>query len=323
MTLSARPAIERAKVVCVIPVRNGGDRWCQAAAALEQFCPSHWAIWVIDSSSTDHSMQPVQAYGWSSVRIEPHDFDHGATRNLALEHCHEADYLVFLTQDAILSDAQALLELISAFDDPLVGLAYGRQLPHADASVLAQHLRHFNYPEKSRVWDESAIRRLGMRAVFNSNSFAAYRVAALRQIGGFPEQIILAEDMIAAWCILRKHWRLAYVASACVYHSHNYSWSQEFARYFDVGVMHDEWPRLLTECGTAQGEGWRYVAHLFRHLWQGHRSLLIGATALVILKYLAYRLGRWHWYLPRRLCQCLSSQKNYWQAAPSLVSRVS
>jgi rhamnosyltransferase len=53
--------------------------------------------------------------------------------------------------------------------------------------------------------------------------------------------------------------RVAYVAEACVHHSHNYSLVQEFRRYFDTGVFHARSPWLLQEFGTANSEGLRFV----------------------------------------------------------------
>lgn len=56
-----------------------------------------------------------------------------------------------MTQDAKLVDEYTIRNLLDAFDDPKVGCAYGRQLPHEDATILAACARAFNYPSESRV----------------------------------------------------------------------------------------------------------------------------------------------------------------------------
>ncbi|HBP78237.1 MAG TPA: rhamnosyltransferase, partial [Halomonas sp.] len=70
---------------------------------------------------------------------------------------------------------------------------------------------------------------------------------------------ILSEDMMAGARLLQQGWKLAYCADACVQHSHNYSLSAEFKRYFDVGVFHHQEQWLLAWLGKAEGEGKRFV----------------------------------------------------------------
>ncbi|BBI49658.1 hypothetical protein HORIV_20790 [Vreelandella olivaria] len=65
--------------------------------------------------------------------------------------------------------------------------AFGRQLPHPDASPIAAHARYFNYPDESRVVATADIPRLGIKTAFLSNSFAAYRREALSARAGFPK----------------------------------------------------------------------------------------------------------------------------------------
>jgi rhamnosyltransferase len=61
----------------------------------------------------------------------------------------------------------------------------------------------------------------GLKTCFLSNSFAAHRLSALRQAGGFAPDLILGEDMhLAARLLLAGH-AIRYQTSAQVYHSHN------------------------------------------------------------------------------------------------------
>ena len=82
---------------------------------------------------------------------------------------------------------------------------------------------------------------------FISNSFAAYRVSVLKEVGGFPDDVIFGEDMFVATKMLKAGYKIAYAAGACVYHSHDYSLWQEMKRYFDMGVFHarEPWICLL------------------------------------------------------------------------------
>src|SRR5690606_29801174 len=116
------------------------------------------------------------------------------------------------------------------FEDPAVAVAYGRQLPHRDANPIAAHARYFNYGPQSRVVGLDDRARLGIKTVFTSNSFAAYRAVVFNDLGGFPERNILSEDMYLAARAVLAGARIAYVAEACVRHSHNYSPVEEFRR---------------------------------------------------------------------------------------------
>jgi rhamnosyltransferase len=88
---------------------------------------------------------------------------------LALSHLPAGtDVVVYMTQDALLADPHALSRLVSVFPDPDVACAYGRQLPHADASPVAAHARLFNYPDVSRSVSLADKSYLGLKACFMS-----------------------------------------------------------------------------------------------------------------------------------------------------------
>lgn len=306
----SRFSVEEAQVVCVIPLYNGGKVWSIAAKALDRL-RFDIGLLVIDSGSQDGSLSYVPK-DWGLIQINACDFDHGGTRNLALDHCPKAQYIVYLTQDAILSDPDSIDKLLKVFDDATIGLAYGRQMPHDEASDLAIQARQFNYPEISYCWGKEAIYPKGIRAVFNSNSFAAYRRVLLDSFGGFPQKIIVGEDVVLAWQALQSGWRIAYVAQASVKHSHNYGLQQEWQRYFDVGVMHAEQILMMQACGRAESEAWRFIAHQVRFLLINRSWFLLTLPLYWGVKYLAYRLGLNYRCLPRKLCAKFSGQKAYW-----------
>ncbi|WP_159333845.1 glycosyltransferase family 2 protein, partial [Klebsiella pneumoniae] len=107
-----------------------------------------------------------------------------------------------------------------------------------DANPLAQHARAFNYPDKGYIASKSSIPKMGLKTAFMSNSFSAYRLSVFKKIGGFPSNTILCEDMFYTAKAILAGYKVAYVPEAKVHHSHNYSPSEEFKRYFDIGVFH-------------------------------------------------------------------------------------
>lgn len=300
------------KVCLVVPTRNPGGLWPRWLKAAQQQLPKLFAL-IVDSESSDETDFYIIPDGWQLLRIPPSDFNHGATRNLALQHIpDDIDVVVFMTQDALLADAGAVQSLIDAFVNMDVACAYGRQLPHEDATPLAAHARYFNYPATSSVVSLADKDRLGLKTCFLSNSFAAYRLTDLLTVGGFPPNVILGEDMSVAASLLIAGKRVAYVAEARVLHSHNYTLMQEFRRYFDTGVFHACNPWILRTFGDAGAEGLRFVRSELKFLLRYAPGWIPAALGRTLAKWLGYKLGRKESSLPFALKRWCSMHKGYW-----------
>jgi len=296
----------------IVPTRNPGPIWTEWLSAFKQqrqFVPGV----VVDSASTDGIDASCIPLDWRLLSIRVEDFSHGGTRNMALQYLPSGTKVViFMTQDALLGDPDALQSLLSAFNDPSVGCAYGRQLPHVGATPIAAHARIFNYSDTSHTISIADQPQLGIKACFLSNSFAAYRLSDLLAVGGFPSDVILGEDMAVAARLLMAGKQVAYVANAFVYHSHNYSHMQEFQRYFDTGVFHARSPWLLNTFGGAGGEGMRFVYSELNYLWQLAPTLIPSAAVRTLAKWLGYMLGRCESKLPLFIKRRCSMHKGYW-----------
>jgi len=221
--------------------------------------------------------------------------------------------IVYLTQDALPARKDSIARLVSCFQNPRVGAAFGRQLPRAGASPFGSHARLFNYPPDSRVVTLADRGRLGIKTAFISNSFAAYRRELLTAIGGFDESVIMGEDVCAGGRLLLKGYAIAYAAEAAVYHSHDYSVIAEFRRYFDIGVFHSASPWLIDNFGRPEGEGMRYLRSEARFLVE-HRSFMRFPEFFVrnALKYAGYLLGSNHRKLPAAAVRAMSMNRQWW-----------
>ena len=300
------------KCVLCIPIRNAANHAARLLEALSDQSFSDCECLVIDSASTDGSPDLFRAAGCRVQTIPLAEFSHGATRQLAVELCPDAEIIVFMTQDAVLADRTALQKLVDVFENPLIGAAFGRQLPALDATAIAAHARLFNYPTVSYERDKSDVPCYGIKTAFLSNSFAAYRRTALLDVGGFPRNVILSEDTLVAARMLLSGWKLAYCAEAACYHSHNYSVWQEFKRYFDIGVLHGREKWYCQALGAAEGEGIRFVRSEIDYLWHNAPLLIPVALLRTVLKLGGYRLGRLEYFLPVWLKQALSMNTAFW-----------
>ena len=268
---------------------------------------------VIDSQSNDGTTEAFTSAGFRVHSIARNEFNHGGTRQIAVGLCPDADIIIFMTQDAILANPEAIRCLIDCFVDPAVGAAYGRQLPAKDASPISSHARLFNYPPNSRVASLADISTRGVKAAFLSNSFAAYRCKALMGVGGFPSTVIFGEDTCVAAKMLQNNWKIAYCSEAQVWHSHNYSMLEEFRRYFDVGAFHSREPWFLDLLGRAEGEGKKFVVSEIKYLSKTSPCYIPIAAFRTLLKFVAYRLGLLERSIPVGIKRRLSMNKAYWQ----------
>jgi rhamnosyltransferase len=299
------------KSFIVVPTLNAASVWPVFVAPLLASVPADRVL-ILDSSSIDGTPDLARAAGFRLEVIARSDFNHGGTRQLGVELLSDAEVLVFLTQDAVLADPGAIQMLLKAFEDASVAAAFGRQLPRPEATPIEAHARLFNYPAHSGLRTLASRSQLGFKTIFISNSFAAYRRDALMAVGGFPRDVIFGEDTVSAARLLLAGWKIAYVAEAQVYHSHSYTWRQDFKRYFDIGVLHSRENLLLREFGNTGGEGGRFVRSEVSYLWRGHAWYLPSALIRTGLKLMAYRLGRNENRLSRGVKRHLSMNSEYW-----------
>jgi rhamnosyltransferase len=331
----------------LVPTYNPGlQAWAQWIQALQTQNCKPLQVVVVDSGSTDGSLALSRQAGFTVLHTQAAQFNHGGTRQWALNQALQTagqhpEFLVCLTQDAVLASHQALQTLLAAFHKPAVAAAYGRQLPKPGASWLEAHARLFNYPQESKTVQLQDKDRLGIKTCFLSNSFAAYRLEVLQQIGGFPNNLPLGEDTYSAAHFLNAGHHIAYQATASVYHSHNYNVRQDFQRMFDTGVFHAQNPWLLQTFGTAEDEGLRLLKSQWRYINQAKQNpaapsllepsqpprltnapqglkpnLLLAIAQLLTTnssKWVGYKLGRAYHYLPKFLLYKFAMHKAFWQ----------
>lgn len=196
---------------------------------------SECEILIVDSSSCDRTNSMADSYGARIFSILKRGFNHGSTRNRC-GWLGSGEVLVFLTQDALPCDEVCLEKLIQPLEYPEIIASFGRQISRPDANPLEKFARLFNYPDTPAVKGLEDIPRLGIKTFFFSNVCSAIKTKEFKELGGFPENIIMFEDLIFAAKAILKGYKIAYVPDAKVWHSHNFSLVQQFRRYQDAGI---------------------------------------------------------------------------------------
>ncbi len=301
-----------ALVTVAIPTLNAGRDFTRLLRALKEQTISYELL-VIDSSSSDGTDEIAKSFGATVITIGRQNFDHGATRNQAVQSA-KGDFIVFLTQDAVPANEHALENLLKPFSNASVAATYGRQLPNRGATLFAEHLRLFKYPAEARIKGLQDKNTYGIETPFMSDSFAAYRKDALQQIGLFKRGIIFAEDVHAGARLILVGYLIAYAPDAAVFHSHNHTVLDELRRYFDTAMFYKSEAWIGEAFGGNMGEAWRYTWSEF--LYVGKRGNLLQALECfprTALRGIGFLLGRWHRQLPKSLCRRLSAHPGWWE----------
>ena len=286
-------AYERSKILqsvaIVIPTYNAGEGFVELLQELScQTIQPQYQL-VIDSSSTDNTKAIAQEHGWAVERISKEQFSHGGTRqdavNILLKQNPALDIVIFITQDVKIPQVDSLEEIVEVFKHKDIAAAYGRQLPHEGASVYAAVDREFNYPPESRIKSLADIEVLGIKTAFLSDSFAAYRISALKSVGGFP-RIDICEDMYIAGKLLLDGYKTAYVAEATVMHSHEPVLKDIWCRYGAMGRFQKDNSWIADTFGKSTGEGVKLFKYQLKRVYK--EKGLAGILWIVLLDFVKF-----------------------------------
>lgn len=267
-------------------------------------------ILIIDSASRDGTVDVASRLGCRVHRISRDAFDHGGTRNLGVG-LTTGDVVVFMTQDAVAATPHMLDRLLQPLGEGSVVGTYARQLPRPGATPPERFRRAFNYPPERKV--NAAGGSDSIMALFFSNVCSAVLRSAFDEVGGFPEPMIMDEDMALAAKLMERGYSTRYVPEACVVHSHDYSLKQQFSRYFDHGVAIRTYPQYLGGRNVT-GEGLKLVREELSYLVDSRAARWIPASlADKAARWVGYKLGLMS-HCPVALSRRFSMHKGYWAA---------
>lgn len=246
------------------------------------------------------------------IPIEKKEFDHGGTRRYGAS-LSDAEFVMFMTQDAIPVDSHLIENLLKPFEDETVGLCYARQKAGKHGDILERYTRDFNYPDKDIRKTKADIETMGIKAFYCSDVCAVYRKSVYEEAGGFVQKTIFAEDMLMGYEMITRGYAIQYVKDALVVHSHNYNYRQQFQRNFDVGVAHLQYDEIF---GSVQSvpEGVKLVKETAKQMCKEGKIFALADLFFASgFKFLGYQLGHHYRQLPEKLVLKLTSNVSYWK----------
>lgn len=246
------------EISVIIPTLNAEHEIDGLLIALEHQSIQPVEILIVDSASEDKTIELVRQHKRVRLlKIDRQAFNHGTTRDMALRES-SGDFVCFLTQDAVPVSGDYLKRLVAPMvEDPSIALVSGRQLPKADARRFEQLVREFNYPDSPSVRSKGDLEQFGIKTFFASDTCSAYRRSSYLECGGF-DHVNTNEDMLMAARFIASGLKVAYEPRAEVYHSHNLTPSEQFARNRAVGFFLETHADDLVHASEI-GEGGRLV----------------------------------------------------------------
>jgi rhamnosyltransferase len=113
------------KVSIVILTKNGGDLFKTSIDTIfKQKFSSPFEVVVVDSGSTDSTLDVLKKYPVRLFQIPPEEFKFGPTRDFGFEQT-QGEIIVTLSQDVIPIERDWLTNLLSPFGDPTVSAVQG------------------------------------------------------------------------------------------------------------------------------------------------------------------------------------------------------
>lgn len=209
----------------------------------EQRCDHRVDILVIDSGSTDATVQIAESHGIRVIHVPPGDFDYSKALNVGIKEL-QGELVMILSAHAIPLDDRWVEIMAASFDDPRVAGVTCRQVPWPNAPWREVQRLERMFGEMKRVYSQDSAEGLTF-----SNAASCIRRSVWQEE---PFTLSAAEDQEWAERVVSAGWKVVYEPDAAVCHSHHESPRDQARRLIDInrvraGNAARSWRRTLRE----------------------------------------------------------------------------
>ncbi len=215
------------KTVCSVIIRayNEEEHLARLLIGIQHQSIQNANVIVVDSGSTDRTVEIARQYGAHMVNIKPHDFTFGRSLNKGIALSKE-EIVIIASAHVYPVYPDWLEKLIAPFKDEHVALSYGKQRGSEKSHFSENQLFKHWYPDETQI---------NQQHPFCNNANAAIR-RSLWEKHPFDEKLPALEDLAwAKWVHAEGH-KISYVAEAEVIHEHQELATAIFNRYKREGM---------------------------------------------------------------------------------------
>ena len=224
-------------IASIIILTKNGEKYIRQVleSIYSQKCDFPFEVIIIDSGSSDKTLDVVKNYRVRLYNINSEDFNHGLTRDYGASLA-QGDYLVYLVQDAIPGDEYWLKTLINEINtERNVAGVYCKNIAHKEASVLIKYRTENWYKDKriiKEITDFGDYYKMAPAQKFELIAFDNVCSCIKKSVWekfGF-ERNFFAEDLAWSKKVLEARYKIIYTNNTFVYHSHNRSIKEIYQR---------------------------------------------------------------------------------------------
>ena len=177
-------------------------------------------IIIVDSGSTDATVQIATRYPVKVITIEPEKFSFGRSLNLGCEAAQN-EFIVICSAHVFPVFKDWLENILMPLQSRQIGLVYGKQQGGDETKFSEKRVFAHWFPEESNMDQQHP---------FCNNANAAIRKPLWRRYP-YDEELTGLEDIDFAHRIMQAGFKVAYQARAPVVHVHNESSQMTYNRY--------------------------------------------------------------------------------------------
>ena len=230
-----------------------------------------YEIIIVDSGSTDRTLDIVRDYNVRIFEVAPEDFSFGHALNVG---CRKARgrFLVFISAHVYPTTTTWLRNLMTGFHDLRVALVYGKQRGNEVTAYFEHRIFQKLYPDYSISLKKDP---------FCNNACAAIRRKLWLQYP-YDEELTGLEDIAWAKKIIEAGYYLSYCAEAEIVHVHDESSTQRFNRYKREAIA---LKKIFPESHMSRLEMfWLYASNCLSDIVAAYRDGLPSTTVPQILR---------------------------------------
>ena len=281
------------KVSIVIPTLNAGPEFEELLERVSvQEGDFDREILVVDSGSTDGTVELARRYGATVHQIPKTEFDHGTTRNLGISLAR-GEYVALTVQDAAPLDERWLATMVENLEhDEYVAGVYSRQIPREESSALTRVLindlatasleRREQFAESPERYRKMPPRKRRRLALFDDVS-SCLRRSVWEELP--YEKTDFGEDIRWGKRVVEAGYKIVYEPRSAVFHSHERGAIYDLKRYYmDQRVLLELFElELVPNLARLLLAIFRSSVHLYRLLRQDKELTVRGTPHLAWL----------------------------------------